>query len=118
MKFIHSLKANILQITGLIALVMTLSFTIAPGKTEKHNHPEKVVAVDTVYHFVSSDMTAGAFANPSNWSTTDANGACGSPRPIRPCQITVPAGSSLSSVLSGKDNEAVLAISEGYKAEP
>lgn len=118
MKMIHSLKANILQIAGLIALVLTLSFTFAPGKTEKRNKAEKIETVDTVYHYVSIDMTEGAFADPSNWSTTNANGECGEPRPIRPCQITVPASSSLSSVLSGKDNSDVLEISEGYKAAP
>lgn len=118
MKMIHSLKSNILLIAGLIAVVLTMSFTFASGKTENRDKAEKIETVDTVYHYVSSDMTAGAFATPSNWSTTNANGECGEPRPIRPCQITVPTGSSLSSVLSGKDNGDVLEISDGYKAAP
>lgn len=118
MKMIHSLKANILQIAGLLAVVLTLSFTFAPGKTEKHDNADKVETVDTDYHYVSSDMTSGAFADPSHWNTTNANGECGEPDPIRPCKITVPAGSTLSSVLSGKDNNAVLAISQGYKSTP
>lgn len=118
MKIIHSLKANILQIAGLIAIVLTLSFTFAPGKTEKRDNTDKVETVDTVYFYASNDMSTGAFADPSHWSTTNTNGTCGSPRPIRPCQIIVPAGSSLSSVLSGKDNADVLDISEGYKGEP
>ncbi|QBO58385.1 hypothetical protein [Chryseobacterium salivictor] len=118
MKTIKFFKANILQIAGLIAIVLTLSFTFAPGKTENRDKPEKVETVDTVYHYISSDMTSGAFAEPANWSTTDANGECGEPDPIRPCQITVPAGSTLSSVLSGKNNNAVLAISQGYKSNP
>lgn len=116
MKMIHSLKSNILLIAGLIAVVLTMSFT--QRNTENGDKAEKIETVDTVYHYVSSDMTEGAFANPSNWSTTNANGECGEPRPIRPCQITVPASSSLSSVLNGKDNSDVLEISEGYKAAP
>lgn len=113
MKMIHSLKSNILLIAGLIAVVLTMSFT--QSNTE---NGEKIEAVDTVYHYVSSDMTSGAFANPANWSTTNANGACSSPEPIRPCKITVPEGSSLSSVLSGKNNDEVLDISDGYKGQP
>ena len=115
MKMIHSLKANILQIAGLLAVLLTLSFTFAPGKSEK---VEKVETVNTVYFYTSNDMGTGAFADPSHWSTTNANGECGEPDPVRPCKITVPAGSTLSSVLSGKNNNAVLAISEGYKSNP
>jgi len=117
MKIIHSFRSNILLIAGLIAVVLTMSFTFAQGKTDDRDKVE-IVTVDTVYHYVSSDMTEGAFANPSNWSTTNANGECGEPRPIRPCQVTVTTGSSLSSVLSGKDNDGVLAISDGFKAAP
>ena len=113
MKMIHSLKSNILLIAGLIAVVLTMSFT--QSNTE---NGEKIETVDTVYHYVSSDMTSGAFANPANWSTTNANGACSSPEPIRPCKITVPEGTSLSSVLSGKNNDEVLDISDGYKGQP
>ena len=117
MKIIHSLKANILQIAGLLAVVLTLSFTFAPGKTEKRDNADKVETVDTVYFYASDDMGIGAFAEPSHWSTTNSKGNCVSPEPIRPCKITVPTGSSLSSVLSGKDNDGVLAISDGYKTE-
>ena len=113
MKMIHSLKSNILLIAGLIAVVLTMSFT--QSNTE---NGEKIETADTVYHYVSSDMTSGAFANPANWSTTNANGACSSPEPIRPCKITVPEGSSLSSVLSGKNNDEVLDILDGYKGQP
>ena len=116
MKMIHSLKSNILLIAGLIAVVLTMSFT--QGNTENRDKTEKIETADTVYHYVSSDMTSGAFANPANWSTTNANGACSSPEPIRPCKITVPEGSSLSSVLSGKNNDEVLGISDGYKGQP
>ena len=118
MKMIHSLKANILQIAGLLAVVLTLSFTFAPGKSEKRNNPDKVESVATVYFYTSNDMSVGAFADPSHWNTINDNGECGELQPVRPCKITVPAGSSLSSVLSGKDNTGVLAISEGYKGEP
>ena len=79
---------------------------------------EKVENVNTQYFYTSSDMSAGAFAEPSHWSTTNANGECGEPQPIRPCQITVSAGNTLNSVLSGKNNNAVLAISQGYKSNP
>lgn len=112
MKIIHLLKSNILLIAGLIAVVLTMSFTFANGKSEK------VENVNTQYFYTSSDMSAGAFAEPSHWSTTNANGECGEPQPIRPCQITVSAGNTLNSVLSGKNNNAVLAISQGYKSNP
>ncbi len=118
MKMIHYLKANMLHIAGLLAIVLAMSFTFGPGKTEKRDNPEKVETANTVYYYNSDEMGAGAFADPSHWKTTNANGACGSPQPFRPCQITVPAGSSLSSILSGKSNADVLDISEGYKDEP
>lgn len=115
MKIIHSLKANILQIAGLLAVILTLSFTFVPSKSEKF---DKVETVNTVYFYASNNMGAGAFADPSHWKTTNANGNCVSPDPIRPCKITVPAGSSLSSVLSGKNNADVLDMSDGYKGAP
>lgn len=118
MKMIHSLKANMLHIAGLLAIVLAMSFTFAPGKTEKRDNPEKVETVNTVYYYNSDEMGAGAFADPSHWKTTNANGNCVSPDPIRPCKITVPAGSSLSSVLSGKNNADVLDMSDGYKGAP
>ena len=52
MKMIHSLKSNILLIAGLIAVVLTMSFT--QSNTE---NGEKIETADTVYHYVSSDMT-------------------------------------------------------------
>lgn len=118
MKMIHSFRSNILLIAGLIAVVLTMSFRFARVNNENRDKAEKIETVSTVYHYVSSDMSEGAFAVPSNWDTANSNGECGEPRPIRPCQITVAAGSSLSTVLNGKDNSGVLAISESYKAAP
>lgn len=115
MKIIHSLKANILQIAGLLAVILTLSFTFVPSKSEKF---DKVETVNTVYFYASNNMSAGAFADPTNWSTTNSHGECGEPQPVRPCKITVPTGSSLSSVLSGKNNNQVLVMSQGYKSIP
>lgn len=114
MKIIQFLKSNILLVAGLMAIIFSLSFTYGNGEAEK------IAKVDTTYFYISSDMSAGAFATPdsAHWNITNSNGECGEPDPIRPCKITVPAGSTLSSVLSGKNNIAVLAISQGYKSAP
>ncbi len=103
-----------------VSVAVAVFCTAAIGAMSFKKGGDKAVKADTTYFYISSDMSAGAFATPdsAHWSITNSNGECGEPDPIRPCKITVPAGSTLSSVLSGKDNDAVLAISEGYKSAP
>ncbi len=79
---------------------------------------KKGTATDTIYYYVSSETGEGDFAVPAHWSTVDANGSCGSPQPIRPCQISLSGSNTLSSVLSGKSNAAVLEMSVGFKGNP
>ena len=43
---------------------------------------------------------------------------CSTEEPVRPCKVTVPEGSTLSSVLGSKTNSQVLAISQGYRPAP
>lgn len=69
----------------------------------------------TVHYYVSTDMSPGAFRNVANWSTTNNSIGCVTEEDELPCKITVPEGSSLSSILASKSNPQVLVISEGYK---
>ena len=107
MKTIQFLKAHFLLATALVITGITMSFTI----TESENSP-------TVYHYSSSSMMPGAFSTVGNWTVGDPNEGCLSSRDVRPCKITVPEGSTLSSILAGKNNSQVLDISEGYLPEP
>lgn len=107
MKTIHFLRANILLFSTVLTAGIAMSFNAAKSKSTA-----------TVHYYVSSSMSPGAFANTSNWSTTNSNGECFTKRDERPCKITVPDNSSLSAVLAGKNNSQVLDISEGYKKEP
>lgn len=104
---IFFLRANILLIAAVLIIGIAMSFNVAKSKSTA-----------TVHYYVSSSMSPGAFANTANWATANSNGECVTQRDERPCKITVPANSSLSAILSGKNNSQVLDISEGYKPEP
>ena len=107
MKTIHFLRTHFLLIAALLISGITMSFSGSDS--------DKAA---TVYHYDSTSMSPGAFSNVSNWATGTPNENCASPRDVRPCKITVPEGSTLSSILAGKNNSQVLDISEGYLPEP
>ena len=109
MKTIKFLNTHFLLAIVLLTAGVMLSFTMADK--------EVVVKASTIYHYVSDDMSAGAFSNVSNWSTVDDEVACGSER-FRPCAVTIQEGSTLTAVLGTKTNTEVLNISEGYKPAP
>lgn len=108
MKNFKFLRTYFLLAVALFTTGIALSFKAAE-KAE--------VQSPTVYHYVSDDMSAGAFSNVSNWSTIDDEVACGSER-FRPCAVTIQEGGTLSAVLGSKTNTEVLNISEGYKPAP
>ncbi|AZI66610.1 hypothetical protein EIB71_02455 [Kaistella daneshvariae] len=107
MKTIQFLRTHFLLAAALVIAGITMSFTM----TKSENSP-------TVYHYTSSSMAPGAFSTVGNWTVGDSNDGCLSSRDVRPCKIIVPEGSTLSSVLAGKNNSEVLDISEGYLPEP
>lgn len=109
MKTIKFLNTHFLLAIVLLTAGVMLSFTMADK--------EVVVKASTIYHYVSDDMSPGAFSNVSNWSTIDDEVACGSER-FRPCAVTIQEGSTLTAVLGTKTNTEVLNISEGYKPAP
>ncbi len=93
-------------------LALGVVFTAAIGAMSFKTTEKKAA---TVYYYVSGDIGPNAFREVSHWSTVNSGGSCSEDNPARPCKITVPSGSSLNSVLSGKNNDQVMAISEGYK---
>lgn len=109
MKHLQFIRTHFLLAAALLIAGITMSFS--------GNKSDNKKAV-TVHYYVSNDMSAGAFRNAANWSTTDNNVPCSEEENARPCKITVQDGTSLSSVLAGKSNPQVLAISEGYKPAP
>lgn len=109
MKTVHFLKINFLVAAAMLIAGISMSFSEKKSNTEK---------APVVHYYVSNDMSAGAFRNVANWSTTDNSVPCSEEQDVRPCKITVEDGSSLSTVLAGKSNPQVLAISEGYKPAP
>lgn len=108
MKTIKFLKTHFLLAIVLITAGITLSFKMAD---------QAVTKSPIIYHYVSDDMTPGAFSNVANWNTVDDEVPCGSER-FRPCAITVQENNTLSAVLGTKTNDEVLNISEGFKAAP
>lgn len=73
----------------------------------------KMAADPTTYHYVSNSTAAGAFATTSNWAEGESDECQTTGN--KPCEIEVPDGSSLSTLLSGKNNAQVLAINPGSK---
>lgn len=113
MKTIHFLRTHILLFAAMLVAGVMMSFGTDSG-------PKKSDKAAVVHYYVSNDMSAGAFRTAANWSTTDNSVPCieEEEENVRPCKITVQDGTSLSTVLAGKSNPQVLAISEGYKPEP
>ena len=107
MKHLEFLKIHFMLAAALLTAGITMSF-----KTET----SKKAA--TVYHYDSTSMAPGAFSTVANWAVGNPVENCATPRDVRPCKITVPEGSTLSSILAGKNNSQVLDISEGYLPEP
>ncbi|KMQ71326.1 hypothetical protein [Chryseobacterium koreense] len=105
MKIRTFFNGAVLAAAGLFAAATTSSFA------QKENGE----LADTTYFYISSDKSEDAFQVVSHWNVTNSNGSCGSLVPNRPCSITVPQGSTLSTVLNGMSNEEILAISSGYK---
>lgn len=67
----------------------------------------------TTYFYNSSDISAGAFATPGHWQTSNSS-EC-ELKGERPCSIVVPDGQTINSVLSGKTNAQVLSMSTNRK---
>ena len=97
MKTLKFLQNNFLLAAALLTAGITMSFKMA----------EKDAAA-TTYYYNSSDISANAFADISHWVTTNAESCL--TEGDRPCRIVVPDGQTLSSMLSGKNNDQVLAI--------
>mgnify|MGYP006994456557 FL=1 len=87
------LKLNLFMVAALAIAAVTMSF--------------KMVNDSTTYHYTSNSTAPGAFATTTNWAT--GAGSCVSDG-NKPCDILVPDGSTLSSVLAGKTNSQVLDI--------
>lgn len=96
MKTISFFKRHFLVAIALLTAGVTMSFKMA----------EKDAA--TTYFYNSSDISANAFAEVSHWATTNAESCL--TEGDRPCRIVVQDGQTLSSMLSGKNNDQVLAI--------
>lgn len=107
MKTLSFLRTNLMLAAAILTAGITMSFKMTENKSAATEH-----------YYISSSMSAGAFRNVSNWSTTNSNGNCVSQLDERPCKITVPEGVALSTVLGTKSNDEVIDISEGYKLEP
>lgn len=74
--------------------------------------PEKKVVSQTFY-YSSSGMAAGDFAIPSHWQLGNPDDC--ETEGLKPCTIVVPEGQTLSGILAGKNNDAVLAVSIGRR---
>lgn len=105
MKTLQFLKSNFMVAAALLTAGITMSFTMAEKSNDK---------LSTIHYYVSDNMNEGAFKDTANWNILNDDISCGSQR-IRPCQLTVPEGSTLTAVLGNKTNSQVLSISEGYK---
>lgn len=98
MKTISFLKNHFMLMVALLTAGVTMSFKVA----ESHED-------DTVYTYDSFDLSPGAFANTANWKVVSSVPACASSGK-RPCNMIVPAGSTLGAQISGLTNSQVLAI--------
>ena len=89
------LKTNVIGIVTVLFALILMSFSLW-----------KEDNASITYFYNSNDISAGAFAEPSHWQTTNAS-AC-EEEGERPCSIVVPDGQTLNDVLSGKTNSQVL----------
>lgn len=105
MKIKQFLKTNVMAIAALLLFTGSImSFTLM----------EKKSVLATTYFYNSTDISAGAFANPSHWQTINDDVSC-EVDGERPCNIVVPDGQTLGSVLAGKTNVQVLSMSPSRK---
>lgn len=103
MKIKQFLKINAIAILAVMFTGSIMSFKL----WEKKSAP-------ITYFYNSTNITAGAFANPSHWQTTNDGVSCEDDGE-RPCSIVVPDGQTLSGVLAGKNNVQVLSMSPNRK---
>lgn len=99
MKTKSFIKAHGMWVVALLTAGITMSFQMA----EKE-------AVDTIYTYNSSSTAEGEFANSSNWMVVLSTPSDCELQGTRPCNITVPEGSTLDSQIAGLTNAQVLAI--------
>lgn len=98
MKTLHFLATQLFLGIALFSAGIAMSFTTADD-----------VKADTIYTFNSTDLSEGSFAKTANWMVVSSAPGC-STSGNRPCNIAVPAGSSLASEIAGLNNSEVLAI--------
>ena len=96
MKTISFLRTNAMLVVALLTAGITMSFQMA----------EKEV-VDTIYTYNSSSTLPGAFANTGNWIAVTSSPSC-EIEGERPCNIVVPAGTTLAAQIAGMTNSEVL----------
>jgi len=96
------LKNNVIGIVTVLFALILMSFSLW-----------KEDNASITYFYNSNDISAGAFAEPSHWQTTNAS-VC-EEEGERPCSIVVPDGQTLNDVLSGKTNSQVLSMSPNRK---
>lgn len=87
--------------------MMLAAAILTAGVTMSFKMAEKEKAV-TTYYYNSADTSSNAFADVNHWALTNS-GTCITAGD-RPCRINVPDGQTLSSMLSGKNNDQVLDI--------
>ena len=100
MKHLQFIRTHFLLAVALLTAGITMSFSA--------NNPDSDKA-DTIYTYNSADLSPGAFANTANWMVVPSAPGCVTSG-NRPCNIAVPAGSTLASQISGLSNSQVLAI--------
>lgn len=100
MKTVTYLKASFLTVIMLLTISFMMSYK---NKTDEN------VKVATIYTYNSADKSEGDFAKTANWMSVSIAPGC-APTGDRPCNITVPAGSSLAAEIGGLTNAQVLAI--------
>ncbi|WP_379964473.1 hypothetical protein [Epilithonimonas sp. UC225_85] len=97
MKINQFLKINAVAIAAVMFTGATMSFKIIEKK-----------AADQQFYYNSTDTSAGAFSQESNWAV-GAGSSCLTTG-NKPCTITVPEGQDLVDVIGGMTNSQVLAI--------
>lgn len=98
MKRTEFFKTHAVAFTAIIFSLAVMSFRAVESKS-----------ADTVYTYNSANTSEGSFANPANWMVVSSPASCLSTG-NRPCNITVPSGSTLSAQIGGLTNTQVLAI--------
>lgn len=96
-------KTNLVAIAALGIGIATMSFkTINERKAA------------TVYYYISNSTAEGQFHQTANWSVSNNSESCQNSG-ARPCKITVPTGSTLSSELGNRTNEDILSSVSDFK---